>query len=230
MLRGMLKHRILDYFNKDEPQLIQSIKNQIPEKQIQNLYKLLLEQKISSVINKHNFQIQQLKLNTSEFYNELFEKSNKDINEKSKSCYKFLCLGFTGKNLWDNISPKFQTELTLESESLGLKGRIDKVEISKLQTIPYEIKTRPDIYESDKIQLAAYALLLEKQFNKPITKGIIQSESEKQEIQLDQELKNKVIELKNKIHELYNSQEIPQMQSNFKKCEKCSLKKICLEI
>jgi len=230
MLRGMLKHKILDYFNRDEPEMIQSIQSQLSEKEVEALYKLLLEQKVHKVLTKHKSQIANFKLNTSDFYNELLEKSSLDIKEKSNSCYRFLCLGFLGQSLWKNITPKFQTELQLISESLELKGRIDKVEITDSKIIPYEIKTRQDIFESDKIQLAAYALLLESEFNKQISSGIIQSESKKEEIQINKELKDKVIEIKNQIKQLSSFDSVPEMQSNFKKCESCSLKKICLEV
>ena len=74
--------------------------------------------------------------------------------------------------------------------------------------------------------MTAYALLLEEEFHKEITKGVVEHAGGIEEIPLTKELKDRVIKLTEEIRQLKES---PEMPSNFKKCESCFLKDKCYE-
>ena len=124
----------------------------------------------------------------------------------------------------ENLSPKYLSELSIESEDLGLKGRIDRVKIYS-EIIPYEIKTRAEVYEGDRIQLAGYALLLESKFNQKIEKGVVETETSNQEVALTQELKERVLEIAEEIRNFEKNE--PEFPANFQKCQKCVFNKEC---
>jgi len=109
---------------------------------------------------------------------------------------------------------------------LGLRGRIDRVKIDE-GIFPYEIKTREKVYESDKIQLAGYALLLEQEFSRKVEKGIVEFLGKQEEVLLDETLKNKVLEIADKIRNL--KEDTAFTSSNFSKCEKCEMRESCEE-
>lgn len=73
-------------------------------------------------------------------------------------------------------------ELFLESEELGLRGRVDALRTRDRQVIPYEHKRgrshrdtnkQPQAWESDRLQILAYACLLESALGIPIREGRI---------------------------------------------------------
>ena len=127
--------------------------------------------------------------------------------------------------MWRNLKPKYLTEFEIISYELGLKGRIDRVKFEE-EIIPYELKTREEIYESDKLQLAAYSLLLEKEFNRKINKGIIEVKNKQEEIIITEQMKSQVLEIAEKIRKFEKDKE-PNFHNNFNKCEYCRLKEEC---
>ena len=149
----------------------------------------------------------------------------KEIELRIESIKQALNEGFLGKELWRNLTPKYLTEFEITSENLGLKGRINRIRFQD-GILPYEIKTRPEVYESDEIQLAAYSLLLEEEFGKKINKGIVEAEKQKQEIEITDELRDKVLRLADEIRNLNKE---PEFQSNFNKCKSCRIRKQCFE-
>jgi len=224
MINGMLRHKVFDIFNKNEKPLIEEIKEKTEEKEIREQYEILLDD-ISKYVLAQNYSLaSKFSIDKKDFLKSIGETMNPEIELRIKSILIVLEKGFFGKELWRNLSPKYQTEVKLESVDLGLKGRVDRVMFSESIT-PFEIKTRDKIYDSDKIQLAGYALLLEKEFNKEINSGIIEFLGQRQNVEITQELKNQVFEIAEKIRNL--TDENAQFPSNFQKCANCELKENC---
>ena len=224
MINGMLRHNVFDLFSKNEKDLVEDINEKTEEKEIIEQYETLLEDIAKYVLAQNYSLVSKFNINEKEFIKSVKETMNPEISLRTKSVISVLEKGFFGKELWINLSPKYQTEFKLESEDLGLKGRADRVMFSDLIT-PYEIKTRDKIYDSDKIQLAGYALLLEKEFNKEVNLGIVEFLGQQQEIEITPELKNQVLEIAEKIRNL--TEETASMPNNFQKCMNCELKENC---
>ncbi|MBI2630080.1 CRISPR-associated protein Cas4 [Candidatus Pacearchaeota archaeon] len=225
MVAGMLKHRIFDMFNKNEPNIVSVISKKISKEEIANIYKNAIKGIIQLTIKNNENMMSGFKIIPSEFSSHILKMMDGELLIRAESISKTIEKGFLGKELWNNLSPKYLTEMEIISPNLGLKGRIDRIQLSDTIT-PYEIKTRADIYESDKIQLAAYSLLLEEQFKTQVKSGIVETSTAQNSIDITSELKNKVLEIAEKIR---NMQDIPQFNSNFSKCHNCSLKTICFD-
>jgi CRISPR-associated protein Cas4 len=224
MILGMLRHKVFDIFNKNEQILVSSIKENLSEQEIHNLYEALLAGIAQETISLNSQLIYKFNIDAKDFLKSLHETTTPEIKLRVESIKKTLNQGFLGKELWRNLSPKYLTEFKIESLELGLRGRVDRIKFSE-EIVPYETKSRKQIYESDKIQLAGYALLLEKEFNKKIEKGVIEIMGNTEEVILNEELKSKVLEIAEQIRNL--KEENASMPSNFKKCQKCSLKDEC---
>lgn len=82
-----------------------------------------------------------------------------------------------GKTTHENQSTRgdWLNELYLESETLGLKGRIDILELDNERPIPVERKRAEsgDYYRSDEVQLAGYCMLLEEHIGESVHEGAI---------------------------------------------------------
>jgi len=225
MISGFLKHKIFDIFNKNEQVMVSSILNNLEEKEIKILYNQHLTSITYEVLNNYQNMVKSFSINSQELIKDVLKFMEREINLRAESIKKTLDLGFKGKELWRNLKPKYLTEFEIISEGLGLKGRIDRIKFDS-EILPYEIKTREEVYQSDKLQLAAYSLLLQEEFKREINKGIIETSSLLQEINIDENLKSQVLEIAEKIRNLKQG----DFQSNFNKCKSCRLRKECFEL
>lgn len=223
MILGMLRHKIFDDFNKNEQLIVESITKPKSIREIKALYYDSLTSTINKVLSYYSKMLKTWGIGKNEF-DEVKEKIENEIEIKIESMNKGIENGFLGKELWENLKPKFLTEIELISEKFGLKGRVDRIEISD-SIIPYELKSRENIFDSDKIQLAAYALLLEDNFKKKIDFGIIETKTKREEVIINEEMKKHVLEIADKIRNMTNA----EITSNFAKCENCGLKEECFQ-
>lgn len=223
MLLGSLRHKVLDIFNKNESVIVSSIQKKPSKQEIKEYYEQTLQQIINEVFERNSRMVEAYKINKFDFYQNLLAYLEKELQLRIESILKTIEQGFLGKELWRNLKPKYLTEFKIESAELGLRGRIDRVKLEEL-ILPYEIKSRKEIFDSDKIQLAGYALLLEQEFGKQINSGIIETSSSSQEIIITPEMKAQVLEIAEKVRTMISA----PILSNFKKCNSCSLNQDCL--
>jgi len=214
MILGFLKHKVFDIFNKNEILMISAIKTNIDKEQIKQNYHFYLKRVIKEVIIQYSNLISKFDISPDNLTNQIFNFLEKDIDMRAESIKGTLNLGFFGKELWRNLKPKYLTEYQIVSQELGLKGRIDRIKFEQ-EILPYEIKTRQGIYDSDKLQLAAYSLLLEEEFKKEIKKGIIEAGKGHEEIDITQEMKQKILEIADKVRKIKD----PGFHNNFNKCK-----------
>lgn len=229
MIIGKLKHNILEEFSKTEKQLITQIEKDYDRLELFLIYENFLKRIANQVFLKNNKLIEAFRVNRAEIFKKVLEDFSEDIKIRIDSIKQGVSNGFLGEELWEKILPKYISELRVESSSLGLRGRIDRVEVNKENNtiFPYELKTRAGkYYYSDEIQLTAYAMLLQEFYNQPIEYGIIESGGKKEKLKIKQENKDKVLEIAEKIRNLTEDTP-PQLPSNFNKCKNCGFKKYC---
>lgn len=130
-------------------------------------------------------------------------------------------------------------ELFLESEELGLRGRVDALRTRNGQTIPYEHKRGrchrdenniPQAWESDRIQILAYACLLESALGIPIQEGRIRYHADNVlvRVPLDDQGRTTVREAIQQARQLRTSTHRPPVTDNERMCTRCSLAPVCL--
>jgi CRISP-associated protein Cas1 len=130
-------------------------------------------------------------------------------------------------------------ELFLESTELGLRGRVDALRTRDGQTIPYEHKRgrchrgdndEPQAWDSDRIQILAYAYLLELSLDIPITEGRIRYHADNVmvRIPLDDIGRQDVRAAIDRARILRASPCRPPVTDNERLCPPCSLAPVCL--
>lgn len=130
-------------------------------------------------------------------------------------------------------------ELFLESEELGLRGRVDALRTRDGQTIPYEHKrgrshrdekNKPQAWESDKLQILAYACLIESALGIPISEGRIRYHADNVlvRVPLDDAGRAAVRDAIEKARSLRQSTHRPPVTDNERLCTRCSLAPVCL--
>ena len=243
MIEGSIRHKVREMFANNEEKLfanLELINHNLTKQKIIDFYQNFLNQIIKITFNNSQKMILAFEINPAEIREKIINSMENEIKLRAESVENTIKLGFTGKQLWENLTPKYISEMPLISENLGLKGRADRVMFDKNQEtiVPYELKTRTadKIWESDEIQITAYAMLLEEKYNKKIPLGILEAGNQTHELEITETSKQKVRDLINEINQLIqlsqsnsetNKKPEPKFPSSFSKCQKCSWKDQC---
>ncbi len=128
--------------------------------------------------------------------------------------------------------------LVLESETLGLRGKVDCLRRRDGWLIPYEHKrgrsakgdTGPQVWPSDRLQLCAYTMLLEEHTGRPIKEARIRYHADNTTVKVpvDEQARADVLQAVVRARALSASVERPPVTDNDWLCLRCSLAPVCL--
>jgi len=129
--------------------------------------------------------------------------------------------------------------LELASEALGLLGKVDCLRRRDGSYLPYEHKrgrparvadNAPEAWPSDRLQLIAYAVLLEEAFGQPIPEGRIRYHAANVTVRvpIDDRARAELREAIAEAQRLRETVDRPPITDNPRLCEKCSLAPVCL--
>jgi len=228
MIAGRLKHQILEEFSNSEENLIRSLDRVYENIDLVLLYDNLVKSIAERIFFENKKIIIAFRINEEELLRKVKRDFSEDIRLRIISIAEKLKLGLFKEELLNSLDKVYISELKLESLELGLKGRVERIEIdrSKNKITPYEIKNRSEkIFYSDEIQLTAYAMLLENFYKTKVNSGVIESGTNKKEIIIQEEDRQSVLNLIEEVRLIESS--VPEMLSNFSKCKSCSLNEIC---
>ena len=149
---------------------------------------------------------------------------------------------FAGRRLHVELEKKEDEDwedLYLESLELGLRGRVDALRTRNGLTIPYEHKrgrshrgenNEPQAWESDKLQILAYACLIEKALGITVPEGRIRYHAENVlvHVPLDDDGRQWVQRAIEAARVLRSSTRRPPVTKNERLCSRCSLAPVCL--
>lgn len=149
---------------------------------------------------------------------------------------------FAGRRLHTELEKQEDQEwedLFLESEELGLRGRVDALRTRDGKTIPYEHKRgrccrdnqkQPQAWESDRLQILAYAYLIELALGIKVTEGRIRYHADNVliHIPLDDAGRATVKTVIQQAQQLRQSPYRPPVTDNERLCARCSLAPVCL--
>jgi len=149
---------------------------------------------------------------------------------------------FAGRRLHVELEKQEEEEweeLFLESAELGLRGRVDALRTRDGQTIPYEHKrgrshrgdnNQPQAWESDLLQILAYACLMESALGIPVPEGRIRYHADNVlvHVALDDAGRGAVREAVQEARSLRASAYRPPVTDNERLCARCSLAPVCL--
>jgi len=222
MIEGRIRHEVLELFSKNEKEVINTMRiaTDIEKNYLEFLRKLVI-----LILRDNKNVIDEFKIDEGQLTEKIESQIKREIKLRVNPIKNAIEKGFEKEDIWNNLEPKFLSEFSICSESLGLKGRIDRILIEKEKMIPFELKTRKieRVFESDELQLVAYAMLVEDYSDQVVEFGIVESGEIRFQIDINDQKRKKVIEI---IKEIRGgiSKKFP---SNFSKCEKCSYREEC---
>ncbi len=234
IIKGMIRHDILDELNKTESNIVSGITRAMNLTELGDVYKTHLLAITKNSFNRHEHAADSFSINQENFWLDFWRDVREDMQLRIKAISKLLNKNIFGYELWQKLEPKYLTEFRIISDKLQLVGRIDRIEIhkheGKMLYIPCEIKNASikEPYESDILQLASYAVLLEDKFNARVHEGVIQYKNKKIKIKIDEEKKKRISSIIKSINE-FSAAEMPKILENFNKCRHCGLRDECFK-
>lgn len=231
-IKGTIKHGVFEEVGKQDKEILSSFTEKDSVESLEMKYRTVYYKMLMYHIQRMKKELEFQGLKTLAVYQELWPFFLQEGQDKS--AYFFALAQekkLYGEALWLAL-PKAVPELKIASQTLGLIGIIDRVEIDGA-FVPIEIKTgsapRDGVWKENMIQLGAYMLLLSEHYGKNITEGFIEYRSinERRRVVMNPFLKDEILALLEKVRTLLNSAHMPEKTKDVKKCDFCGIREIC---
>jgi len=236
LIKGTVRHETYDLINKSEEAIVKSITKPVIFDELKQKYKREYEKLLRQTVIKNKLKIQEVDILPLDLFEKVLPLIRNEAEIRSEKMYQFISkYNVFGVELWDKLTPKIISEQRIESLTLSLKGIIDQIEVYGEDYVPIELKTgkcpSEGVWPGHRIQLAAYALLIEDKFKKNVKEGFVNylDSMQRRHILINQFLRLEVVELVEKVKALLNGFEIPKIIKNENKCTVCSLKDKCFD-
>jgi len=236
LVRGSIRHKTYELINENQERLVKSIKTTQPLEKLKEKFKDEYSKFLRIAITKNTYRLKSFNLKANIVFNQTWPLVINESETRAENIHSFITkFNVFGDELWEKLTPKIQSELRIESPDLGIRGIVDQVEIYEAGFVPVELKTgktpKEGVWPGHKIQLAAYALLLEDKFKMPIKEGFVTYLDTKQRrhIPINPFLRIEIRELIDKVNALLKSDKLPKHETNENKCRVCGLKEQCFD-
>ncbi|MBD3304672.1 CRISPR-associated protein Cas4 [Candidatus Woesearchaeota archaeon] len=234
LVKGLIKHKVFDEMNRYEADLVSSFQKGITKDQIFDKYFALYSDILRRAILNSRKQLRLAKLLPVSAFKQFQPVFRQESEARAETIFNFIReKNVFGVELWENLTPKIKSEYKITAEGVGISGKVDQVLVYPGSVVPIEIKSgrapKEGAWDNHKVQLAAYALLLENVFKISIPAGFVKyvDENAFRRIEINAFLKDQVKDMIKRVNDLLKSRQLPKKVTNIKKCEKCGLKNIC---
>ncbi len=234
LLKGTIRHEAHEKINDVEENLVKKITESQTLKDLQGMYKREYSEILRETIRKYKKELLELELDLGETFKDMWPFILNESMIRSLNIFTFSQKhNLYGEELWKNLIPKIVSEFSIESQTLGIRGRVDQIEQYEAEYVPYELKTgktpEKGVWPGHRIQLGAYLLMLQEKARKPIREGFIRylDTNETRQITMNPFFRDEIIELIKKVNMLLKAKELPKYVDNENKCNACELKDDC---
>jgi CRISPR-associated exonuclease Cas4 len=168
-----------------------------------------------------------------EIYETLEDQFKLDAFQLVFKSRKMLNMGMSGDEIADILFPPAMVEFWMESRSLGLRGKVDRIEIEDGAYFPVKIITGTPpvkgVWKSHAMQLVAYAILMEETFQKEIRVGFVDYVlvGERKPVMISQEMREEFYNTFNEMESMMLEGYVPEATPSGKKCKKCEYREFC---
>ena len=234
LIKGSIRHTAYEEINKIEESLVKSITQTTAFKDIYDMYIHAYAKILRDIIHKNRFRLKTVQLPLLDAFKKIFPFFVRESKLRAENIFNFIAQNKVyGEDLWNSLTPKIKSEIKIQSDTLALTGVIDRVEEYEAGSVPIEMKTgsmpKEGVWPGHRIQIAAYAILLEEKLKQPIKEGFVHylDSDIRRQIVINPFLKQEVKDLKEKVRGLLNSAKMPEHNENSNKCSVCGLKDKC---
>lgn len=237
LVLGSIRHETYEGINRIEERLVAGITGKTSFDDLIGIFKKEYSSILRGSIKKFSADLERFSLKQEEVFRRIWHLIIKEAEKRAKNVFSFMeKTGLLGEELWEKLTPKIISEFSINSENLGLKGRIDQIEVYDDFIVPVELKTgkspNEGAWPGHKLQTLAYMLMLsEKTDEREVKEGrIIYLDADKSVvISLNPFAEKEIKGMVSKVNALLSTPKIPLFCGNENKCNICGLKKECYD-
>ena len=137
-------------------------------------------------------------------------------------------LGLAGEVIY---SDNDAVDEVLVSHRHGLAGKPDYISIEGEEFIPVERKSRSvsatGAYEGEILQLAAYCLLVEERFGKPVRRGKLSFQNRSLEVPFDDQLRARLLDAVAELKSAEAMADVARSHNSPARCRGCGFRQAC---
>ncbi len=128
LVKGTIRHETYDGINKSEEELVNFLKVGMTYEEVFSEYKKVYTKILRKTIIKNKGILREAKLDISLTLTKTLPMILEEAKYHATNVYSYhKKTGLTGKELWESLTPKIESEVRVESDTLGLKGIIDEL-------------------------------------------------------------------------------------------------------
>jgi len=235
-IKGTIRHETYDLINKEEEKIVKSIKSKKTLEELKEIYKKETSGFLRNTISKYKEELKKVDISSKQLFKNTWPLIIEESEARANNVFNFIEKNLIfGEELWEKLTPKIKSEVYIDSDKLNLKGVIDQIEIYEEGIVPIELKTgncpKEDVWPNHKIQVGAYALLLEEKFKQKVKAGFVNylDAKQKRQITINSFLLHEITSLISKVQLTINSAKVPEFTTNPNKCNSCGLKQQCYD-
>ena len=228
LVMGSIRHEIYDNINKNEEQIVINIEEKVPLEELNVIYRQKFLEFLRKAVLNNKKRLEDVKLNMLDAYKKSYPYVIEESQLRALNIFNFIEENnIFGKELWEKLTPKIISELRIESDELKLKGIVDQIHVYENEYVPFELKTgsmpQSGVWPSHRIQIAAYSMLLQEHFNKPVKEGFVYylDSKEKRHVAMNPFMRDEVKKIVNDVISLLENNNIPDFCDHKHKCSKC---------
>ncbi|MFC1768150.1 CRISPR-associated protein Cas4 [Nanoarchaeota archaeon] len=234
LVLGTVRHACYDGINKIEENVVKSLKPTGFFSDIQTIYKKVHLKILREVVGNNENRILSVNLTNDQVFTQNLHYIMFESRQRALNIYNFIKKEkIFGDELWEKLTPKILSELSVSSKTLGVRGIIDQIEVYHDKKIPVELKTGSaplsGVWPGHKIQIGTYGLLMEEKFGHPVEEGYITylDINDRRKIAFNVFLRDEIKDLILKVNDLKKSKDLPPILKSSSKCKSCGLRERC---
>jgi CRISPR-associated exonuclease Cas4 len=118
------------------------------------------------------------------------------------------------------------------SRKLRLSGMVDEVVVTPDEALVVDYKMSDWVGDNHRIQIGAYALLMEEAFARPVSRGFIYLMKVRrfEEVPIDEALRNSVLDTLQHIDRIRRYEYMPPPVEMKSKCASCEFRRLCNDV
>lgn len=224
MTLGSIKHKVHELASDRDEQIVKSLKaGQDVLAELERIYGVFAREAVMTYASS----LRMVNLPAADAFHKTLPVAKQSAKHKADILAPLIAKGLFGEDLWSAIIPKVKSEYSVQSKKLGIKGRIDQLELYGSRLLPVELKSgmcpSDGVFEHHRIQAASYALMLEDIFGTSVPEAIVHyvDHGHRRSVMMNPFVTEWVSEVAGKVKDTLASQSIPKGGCKKEYCEAC---------
>jgi len=213
MILGLIKHKLHERIHEDEQALVETFDH---TSEPQPIFEQHFTEILRDIVRRHRRALATVNVEPHDAFQQSLPIARFEAASKTKRVTPHLRQGIVGADLWHALTPKIKPEYTVQSKTLGIRGRIDQLECYPSKLVPVELKSgkapQSGVWDGHRVQAASYAIMLEELFGTAVAESVVHyiDQDDRRVITINPFLRDEIAKLAHTVHDCFSSQTLPE--------------------